>query len=1350
MNLSKWVILLIIISFLPISAGPDTDQVTAITIFQDLDIPNYASSGDGSVDDPYIIENYDVDYVIIEEVTGYITLRNINLRGKSSGTAISLQFAHHITIEDSSIVNFITGIFAADMLSLTLMRNTFSNLDDGVEAYTQVFAYDNHFSILSRGFSLHTPNSQLDNNYIDAVNYGIEFDAESMYFSKNHISGATFAIFGTWGNYPTMRENVLTDNREGIWIDYALNATIIANDISTNREGSSGIVLFVDSQYALIANNSIHAQSRGVYLAEKADHARILHNHIDTGGIMINSNNADSMAYIEIKDNYISNSYVQGIEFYGGNINNAVVDKNIIYNSVNHGIFIWDYSNTNNNNVTSNVFVDNNGGAKQIRAPSDNYFRYNVYSDPYSYDYVGDGGIVDYSPSTSLDLNTNGFNDSWEVRNGFHPFDDFLSQTSDFDGDGFTDWIEYKRGMDPRVMNEKIDSSAIIINSIETAEQYALAGDGSEANPFIISGYRVYAPDSPGILISMIPYAFIIEYNEVYGEGEELGIGVEFTSSNIIVRHNYVHHKFYGINTGDVRENSVIIHDNLIQNTERGISSFLNAVDIHSNVIENVVLGIEVYLLQGGSVNDNSISASSKGINNFASQNVEITNNQIWGPDTGIASEQAGNNSYNWNRVIDTAKGMDLRDEAQSRVIGNQVEQSGMGIQVFQGAGIDISDNRLLMTDGMLLEGYLTGMKIHANRIEYGGIEINPQADFINGLEITENIIMFSNGNGIDLLGYWIQNGIIRDNFIAASWNYGIFIDNSDSIINNIITNNAFIFNHRDGSTVPQAYSSDYNNFSSNYYTDSMEEPYTMASSMVPAIDVTPLGIFNWDNDTFDDGWEWQYGFSPFDPNSPDPAGDPDNDGYTNEYEYLNGMDPTVYDDVKEQHGPILITNDAEIAQFARSGTGSQNDPYIISNLYIVIQSGNAIEIRGTTQYISIFNNYLSTDSGGEGIVITNTAPNTIIIDQNTIDTFYIGIHLNTNEVLIKNNEISGTDYGIYNSYGNDSRIEYNSIFNPGMIGIFVDNAFFIEIYGNYFDDGSRSSLQSYISMENTFYSNFEANIFTNGNNGITIYSNCLHLDFRYNVFLSLKYIGLSVDQLVSEPIREITIEYNDFFDCEYGINVYFMQDSLVYGNIFYGNIYFGVIYQSDTSGILTYYNLFMETQYETQSGFTRHAYSQNENWFDDGNTGNFWDDYDGNPPMEILPNAGDNHPLSFIDMDGDNIADDWELRNGLYPRNPSDANEDFDNDGYSNIDEYYYGSDPNNRNSVPQSTHTTTGGTTTPTSTRTTSTTTRTTESETDDAPTGPPAPPIPTPGFEFSILLIFPILVLIRRRLA
>ncbi|OYP48131.1 polysaccharide lyase [Prevotella sp. P3-120] len=51
-----------------------------------------------------------------------------------------------------------------------------------------------------------------------------------------------------------------------------------------------------------------------------------------------------------------------------------------------------------------------------------------------------------------------------------------------------------------------------------------------------------------------------------------------------------------------------------------------------------------------------------------------------------------------------------------------------------------------------------------------------------------------------------------------------------------------------------------------------------------------------------------------------------------------------------------------------------------------------------------------------------------------------------------------------------------------------------------------------------------------------------------------------------------------------------------------------------------------------------------------------------------------------WVDTDGDGMPDEWEIANGLNPNDPSDANDDCNGDGYTNIEKYINGIDPKSK----------------------------------------------------------------------
>ncbi|MFQ5911167.1 MAG: hypothetical protein ACE5IJ_10705, partial [Thermoplasmata archaeon] len=87
--------------------------------------------------------------------------------------------------------------------------------------------------------------------------------------------------------------------------------------------------------------------------------------------------------------------------------------------------------------------------------------------------------------------------------------------------------------------------------------------------------------------------------------------------------------------------------------------------------------------------------------------------------------------------------------------------------------------------------------------------------------------------------------------------------------------------------------------------------------------------------------------------------------------------------------------------------------------------------------------------------------------------------------------------------------------------------------------------------------------------------------------------------------------------------------------------------------------------------------------------------DGDGEPDFSDLDDDNDDlsdetedslgtDPLSN-DTDGDVMPDGWEHFNALDPKDPSDADEDFDGDGFTSLEEYQSGTNPRDPHSHPQ-----------------------------------------------------------------
>ncbi|MEC3966160.1 hypothetical protein [Flagellimonas halotolerans] len=77
---------------------------------------------------------------------------------------------------------------------------------------------------------------------------------------------------------------------------------------------------------------------------------------------------------------------------------------------------------------------------------------------------------------------------------------------------------------------------------------------------------------------------------------------------------------------------------------------------------------------------------------------------------------------------------------------------------------------------------------------------------------------------------------------------------------------------------------------------------------------------------------------------------------------------------------------------------------------------------------------------------------------------------------------------------------------------------------------------------------------------------------------------------------------------------------------------------------------------------------------YDSGKVNNVLNDVSTTPKDYsnwIVPNIPINYRADNFDSDGDGMPNQWEVTKNLDPNNPADGNEDFNNDGYTNLEDY-------------------------------------------------------------------------------
>jgi parallel beta-helix repeat protein len=134
---------------------------------------------------------------------------------------------------------------------------------------------------------------------------------------------------------------------------------------------------------------------------------------------------------------------------------------------------------------------------------------------------------------------------------------------------------------------------------------------------------------------------------------------------------------------------------------------------------------------------------------------------------------------------------------------------------------------------------------------------------------------------------------------------------------------------------------------------------------------------------------------------------------------------------------PILIDGNAGFtpANGVTSGSGTENNPYIIEGWDINASSANGIEIRNTTAYFVIRNCYVH-NGGDRGIWFFNVKNGKI--DNNLFENNSSGIYLMISDNnLISSNLVGNSEYGIW-IYRSDNNLISNNVAENSNYGILL------------------------------------------------------------------------------------------------------------------------------------------------------------------------------------------------------------------------------------------------------------------------------------------------------------------------
>lgn len=260
-------------------------------------------TGDGSIEDPYIIHGYEIDQggagahcISIINTLVYFTINNCHLIGAnvSSNAGVYLENVTYGEIVGNIFDNNYYGLYLADSHSILIKNNTCNNNINGIAIYQSNF------------------NTLRNNTCISNSDNGIQItNADNNIVTENlcNFNGLRGILLIDHADYNTASSNTCNNNdNDGIYIyDYCYHNTIVNNTCNSNND--CGIHLYYYCHINTITNNTCSRNDYGILLISIIEYTEIIENIFTTNnhGIYF-----DDVGSVEVHWNVFESNITNG------------------------------------------------------------------------------------------------------------------------------------------------------------------------------------------------------------------------------------------------------------------------------------------------------------------------------------------------------------------------------------------------------------------------------------------------------------------------------------------------------------------------------------------------------------------------------------------------------------------------------------------------------------------------------------------------------------------------------------------------------------------------------------------------------------------------------------------------------------------------------------------------------------------------------------------------------------------------------------------------------------------------------------------------------------------------------